>query len=103
VKGESSHHRKNEHVVRRRSRDDQEMVKGVASKGERSHQFGQCAVDLQGLADRGRALVADLVPTEAATTGQRAHGQEMVKGWSRGGQGSGIKKRALTPKRSARR
>eukprot|EP00966_Prymnesium_polylepis_P026882 621174-Prymnesium_polylepis.1 len=36
VKGESSHHRENEHVVRRRSRDGQEMVKGVASKTQKA-------------------------------------------------------------------
>ena len=39
-------------MVERWSRDDQEMVKGVGSKGERLLQRFQRAVDPQGLGDR---------------------------------------------------
>ena len=57
-------------MVRGWSGDGQERF----VKGESSLQRSQGAVDLQGLADRGRALVADLVHIEAVTTRKRAHG-----------------------------
>eukprot|EP00966_Prymnesium_polylepis_P179277 4150367-Prymnesium_polylepis.1 len=77
-------------------------VKGVASKGERLPQFGQHAVDLQGLGDHDRALVADLAAFETETTGKRARGQGLVKGRSGDGQGS-ARKPALTRVWLARR
>jgi hypothetical protein len=49
------------------------------AKSERSPQFGQRAVELQGLADRYSSLVANPVVPQTATTGKRAHCQEMVK------------------------
>ena len=56
-----------EQMVSRRSRDGQAMVKGGSSGSERSPQVGQRAVDLQGLADHGRTLVADLAVPETVT------------------------------------
>ena len=62
------------------------MVRGDASKSERSLQVGQHAVDLQGLTERRGTLVADLVGVQTAIRGKQAHGQQMVKEWSRDGQ-----------------
>eukprot|EP00966_Prymnesium_polylepis_P186088 4313490-Prymnesium_polylepis.1 len=64
-----------------KTRDGQGVVRGWSGDGqgsgvksECSPQISQRAVDLQGLADRGRALVADLVHIEAVSTRKRAHG-----------------------------
>eukprot|EP00966_Prymnesium_polylepis_P268255 6197210-Prymnesium_polylepis.1 len=51
-------------------------------KDESSLQHGQGPVELQGPANRGRALVADLVAKETTATGKRAHFQALVKGRS---------------------
>ena len=70
------------------------MVRGLR-ESERLLEFGQRAVDLQGIGDCGRALIADLAINETAATGKRAHCQALVKG--RSGDVQGItRKRALT-------
>eukprot|EP00966_Prymnesium_polylepis_P208272 4824464-Prymnesium_polylepis.1 len=77
-------------MVRRWSRYGQGMVKGGQGSGVKSEcspQKGQRAVDLQGVGDCGRALVADLVVIETDITGKGStlsrDGQGTVKRWSR--------------------
>eukprot|EP00966_Prymnesium_polylepis_P189636 4394202-Prymnesium_polylepis.1 len=59
------------------------------AKSERSHQLGQRAVDLQGVADRDGALCTNTAGLQAVTSASArpSDGQAMVKGWSRDGQG----------------
>eukprot|EP00966_Prymnesium_polylepis_P281641 6507810-Prymnesium_polylepis.1 len=79
-------------MVSRQSTNGQGMVKRLRQKNERSPQFGQRAVELQGLADCGHALIADLVVKETVATGKSAHCQELVKGKS--GDDQGITRKA---------
>eukprot|EP00966_Prymnesium_polylepis_P114972 2657084-Prymnesium_polylepis.1 len=85
----------NKAMVKVWSGDGQEMVKKRALTSTRS---ARRPVDLQGLAHRRGALVADLVVSQTVTTQRKgsAHGQQMVKRWSqrwsRDGQGSCMSK-----------